>query len=1342
MTTRKTGKLIARPLATAIASLFAVCEAVAATVLYVKPGGTGAGTSWSDAADLEAAVATATSGGGEYDLYLAQGIYYPAATVKLADGISLYGSFPGLSDDETLEVRSVENTPSIISGDVDKNDYWEKYDANDGTVTAQSSWPVIANGAISVPADLGDYVTVVPASASVQDNLVRLLTILPGAACTLDGVVLQGGGRGETNDDTVEDGYALNHGGSLLVGDGAKATVRGCRVVGSCARETAVFFGGTAAQPSISLVDGSRVEHCRGGRMAAVGMSANASATLTNCTFYGNARYHKYAYAIEESAAAIKAGDKLQLHDCLFERNVVIKTWGEWSNASTVLALPYCGSLRANPDALRGLKFVANACWSGGTKYGHPLPLVGFGIDRYRLNGWTIERNMIKSSAPNPKRCSLVGGPNACTFTLENSSVFSNKLDVTADATSEEAFVAPVVSRGLSQFVNCTFFDNDVSETAPGTCATYASRAVLGSKHSEDTTDALRCVSCFNCTFSGSTPLPDVVDGGVDNSRTCSFVANSILWATGAAANTPRAVAYGNGTGNAVELANCIVRSPELLAPRVWKSGPVSGEDPLLEPMRFVATGDRVPTMRCGALTPAMRQSFDVKEKTWNAIHVIAYFPGGSTTGGKSRDGNGTGGTSTFVRDALGNERPSGAFTLGAVQSAAPAAEAGVTVVYRARPAKSGTVDGANVMKTQVYGVGEVAAASTAAATMGNAFNSWRDESGAVLSTSAAYAPSTSAAGSFYADAWFTPETASVTVSPGDDLQDALDSLALRGGAVTLNLSAGTYRVAATLKSASESLTIVGGGEAVLTGDQTGQAYWQKADGTAVTDGSGKVLHVFDGGVFNEPNATREDFYWKPVAVAPTTKTLFDVRTTRTDEGAGIQLVFDGVTFALGAVNIGRAESTFRDCRILACPNGADQPVVTCWTNIVLTGTEFVGNFALPVTDTDNKIGKYTCKWVVSNCVFKANVGGSYQRGPAISQRNADLDVFDTAFLKNATYFQGLYYGSLVIGTDYSKIRLIGCEISENVFSNTPAIVMFPYAAHGIASNCRFRANRVVGDVGTQSAEVHGAIVYSHNGGATLYNTTFLSNEVDYARAEVKDGSTNGYACVVYGHYSVGFVNCHLEGNRTRYAGPEGQEDFHAYSCTVYQGGGLRFPFVGTSFFENDFLDGEVFVNRQSTSYGLYFVNSIFWGTSAGYTPLAWNNTTKNYLDFYNCIIKNAPAAGGTGSTGVVHEYISCTDNDPKFGALTERDGHFYRPIGRDGGARRKGASVGVTADGILCFRKTDGKWYQCAQPWTVATFADYMGDMFGALPKNSHRPDLGPVQNTVPPTGVMFIVW
>ena len=1327
-----------------LVTVSAMTSCWAVPVLYVKPGGMGAGSSWSDAADLEAAVAAAKAAGGEHHLYLAKGIYYPSATVKLSNGISLYGSFPGLADDETLESRSVKYTPSIISGDVGKNDYWETYDANEGKVTPQSSWPVIADGAINIPSDLDDYVTVVPASASVQDNLIRLLTVLPGSACTLDGIVLQGGGIGETKDKDaiVEDGLLRNYGGSLFVGAGATVTIRGCRVAGACARETVVHFDGTEAQPTTCHAENLCVEYCRGTRTAAMGMTSYASVTLSNCTFLGNARYHKYQFAETESAAALKVGNLIQMGDCHFERNIVLRNRGEWQNASTVMSVPYCTGLQAKADALRGLKFVANACWAGGSNIGHAFPLVGIGVGNCRFDGWTVARNMIKSSSPNPLRCSLIGGATDYRFTLENSTVFSNRLEVVADETSEEVFVAPVVGRNLTQFVNCTFFDNEVSVTAPDTCAVYASRAVISVKQAGDDMGKRRCVSCFNCTFSGSTPLPDVVDGGVDYTNVCSFVANSILWATGAAANTPRVMAYGNKESNTVELANCIVRSPKLLPERVLESGAVTGEDPLLEPLRYLSENDSVPVMRCGALTPMIRRSFDIKQKTsrYN-LHILAYFPGGSMSGGKTRDGNDSGNTSC-ITDALGNVRPVGAFTLGAVQPVAPKAETGITVVFRARPEKAGTVDGANAMKTEVFSVGETAGAITATAADGYGFNSWRDEDGEVLGANAAYTPSTLAAASFYADAWFASESDSITVTPADNLQDALDSLALRGGMTTLNLSAGTYFVAKTLKSKSGKLTVSGGGKAILTGDRNEQMYWQKADGTVVTDSGGNVVRVFENGVFNEPEPTKEDFYWRamPDGTAPT-RTLFDVRTTRDDEGAGMQVVFDGVTFAAGAVDVGRAESTFRDCRFLACQNGEGEAVLNSWTNLVLSGTSFVGNFGLPVADNAGQIVKSTCRWFVTNCVFKANAGGGESRGPGLSPRNADIDIFDTEFRKNASYKCRAYYGSLVSPADYSKVRLVGCVFAENAFSNTPAIVTFPYAARGIVSNCLFSANRVFGDVDDMS-HTYGAVVFSSDGGAALYNTTFLSNEVDFARSKIKDGTTNGIACVVYGKASVGFVNCHLEGNRTRYTGPDGQVDFSAYSCTVYAGGRKRYPFVGTSFYENDFLNGELLVNRYSTSYGLYFVNSIFWGNSDGYAPLAWINTTQNYLDFYNCIVKNAPAAGGTGTIGVVHEYVSCYDENPQFGELKERDRRFYRPIGRLGKARSAGVPVGLGADGALVFKKPNGKWYSCTEPWEESTFAQrYAVDMFGELPRYEDRPDLGPVQNTVPRVSTRIVI-
>ncbi len=157
MTTRKaSARKIAEVIPLLLAASMTATSTWAASTLYVKPGGTGTGSGWSDASDLEAAVAAATAAGGECHIYLAKGVYYPAATVKLANGISLYGSFPGLSDAETLDARSIENTPSIISGDVNRNDYWEMYDANEGTITAQPSSYVISGGALNAPSDLAE----------------------------------------------------------------------------------------------------------------------------------------------------------------------------------------------------------------------------------------------------------------------------------------------------------------------------------------------------------------------------------------------------------------------------------------------------------------------------------------------------------------------------------------------------------------------------------------------------------------------------------------------------------------------------------------------------------------------------------------------------------------------------------------------------------------------------------------------------------------------------------------------------------------------------------------------------------------------------------------------------------------------------------------------------------------------------------------------------------------------------------------------------------------------------------------------------------------------------------
>ena len=654
---------------------FAAFAASAATIRYVKPGGTGAGTSWADAADLEAAAAAATAAGGEFDLYLAQGVYYPAATVRLTDGVSLYGGFAGLSDAETPETRDIAATPSIISGDVNRNQYWSKLNGNTGASSTLNSYPIIKDGRLNLPENIGEFCTVVPNVNYTPDNLSRLLVVAPGASSTVDGVVLQGGGKGDTNDSTVEDGYQRNYGSSLFIGAGANTTIRNVRVFGSSAYRIPVYFYATAALPSTNQVVGLSIERRCGRREGCMRIANDSWTTLTNCAFIGNSRTCRAGgWQANDTAAALTAGNHTAVHDCLFEGNVFVNLYNGYVRIGAVLSLPECGTLRSSEELLRGLVIRGNASYSSAKA---PVPLIELGIDNDKLNEFIIHDNLVKAESPDPLvvRLSDAGGISSWRkFTIMNSTIYSNTISVAAGSGTNVLFAAPVLARGLGQLVNCTFYDNVTTVTAPEGVDVYAARGVIGTKLPGADLSKQWGASCFNCVFAGATPLPDVLDAGAENGQVCSFVANSILWATGEAASTPRVAVsapHGADAGNAVEVGNCIVKGLSLLGPRVTLLGTVTESKPGLGALGFLDGDDPVPVMQCRARKADLRHSYDIKHWDYYTQDVYCYFQGGSTTGGLTRDGRGVAARATYIGDALGKARPAGAFTLGAVQDVA-----------------------------------------------------------------------------------------------------------------------------------------------------------------------------------------------------------------------------------------------------------------------------------------------------------------------------------------------------------------------------------------------------------------------------------------------------------------------------------------------------------------------------------------------------------------------------------------------------------------------------------------------------------------------------------------------
>ena len=269
---------------------------VALNIRRVTTAGTGDGSTWAVAMNLEAALAASTTPGNQ--IWIAQGTYKPHATdrtvsFRIPTGVLVYGGFAGTeatfdpttNDTRARNAEGVLTNVTILSGDLL---------GDDGTRPVRP--PATAD-----TADQTAYNAALATYTATRDDNSNTVVILAGENVTLDGLTISGGQGGNRAD--------FSRGAGLSAGTGtAGATLTGCTFTGNEATSNgggAFFTGATLTNCTFT----SNMSGNHGGGVFGIGatltactftnniadnggggayFSTTGPATLTNCTFTGN----------------------------------------------------------------------------------------------------------------------------------------------------------------------------------------------------------------------------------------------------------------------------------------------------------------------------------------------------------------------------------------------------------------------------------------------------------------------------------------------------------------------------------------------------------------------------------------------------------------------------------------------------------------------------------------------------------------------------------------------------------------------------------------------------------------------------------------------------------------------------------------------------------------------------------------------------------------------------------------------------------------------------------------------------------------------------------------------
>lgn len=529
----------------------------AETILYVKPGATGLGASWDDAADLASAVTQAAACETPCALYLAKGVY-TASKLPVAPGTSVYGGFRGERADETPEARDLSADETIICGKPDAV-WWNGAGAN-----------VLRNGAtVRVLASDGTFVEPDPTEAE------RFWTPSAGARAIDASSVTKAG------DAIVLDGLVFTT-ASVKFGTHSFA-IRNCRFFG-CWDDMGIVWG---AGP-FSIED-STFDWCGGPAVSTDGAACISDKPVVDVRLRNVAVRHEVAYN-HRGLAVYAPNAVLDVEGCAFERNFNVRM--DNNSGPAVLYGTDYSSLR-----IVGSRFVANHISTNANAI-VVLPSYNPSVVSnclFAANVVTGDRLSASSGTAcilqAPKPNSVVWG---CSFV-------SNVVDRWEAATKSGETKMPcavVFSSYIAPIRNCTFDGNRVTARASSPTVTPV-QAVLYFAAGNDTG------SLSGNTFSGNEAATGdiVLDRHATQTPGAIRVFNSIFWSSDAAYVPVARV----GTGT-ISFHHCVVKGGIPEVDWIVKTEAVSAGDPLLSDTLSSVGGLLVRRPNAGATSSARRK--------------------------------------------------------------------------------------------------------------------------------------------------------------------------------------------------------------------------------------------------------------------------------------------------------------------------------------------------------------------------------------------------------------------------------------------------------------------------------------------------------------------------------------------------------------------------------------------------------------------------------------------------------------------------------------------------------------------------------------------------------------